>query len=63
MTPQKLDYINGARFVNYSGQIIRSAWARPVYYPVRIGCNCSGSPVRTPTNTARYRHAPEQRQG
>ena len=33
MTPQEaLDYINGARFENYSGQIIGAArWARPVY--------------------------------
>lgn len=45
MTPQEaLDYINGARFVNYSGQIIEQRDGRDRYIVCEIGCNCSEIP-------------------
>ena len=45
MTPQEaLDYINGARFANYSGQIVERRDGRDRYIVCEIGCNCSEIP-------------------
>ena len=45
MTPQEaLDYINGARFVKNSGQIIEQRDGRDRYIVCEIGCNCSEIP-------------------
>lgn len=45
MTPQEaLKYFNGARFANYSGQIVEQHDGRDRYIVCEIGCSCSELP-------------------
>ena len=63
MTPQEaLGHINGARFVNYSGQIIEQRDGRDRYIVCEIGCNCSEIPGKISDEYGEARHASEQRQ-